>query len=108
MNSPNLEHCPKIFPAVSGGLLGLAKGVFSGPKYDGKYLRSIVREFLGDTKVSQALLNIPTIFSRYDVRIRAYTETWMHKPCMLNTLLAMTLEQADPPRQPGLLPDQAG
>ena len=51
----------------------------SGPKYDGKYLRSVVPELLGETKVSQALQNIviptfdikllqPTIFSRYDVR----------------------------------------
>jgi len=51
----------------------------AGPKYDGKYLHSIVRELLGETRVSQALQNIviptfdikllqPTVFSRYDVR----------------------------------------
>ncbi|KAJ1268864.1 hypothetical protein BS78_07G166300 [Paspalum vaginatum] len=77
INAFYLQHCPKIFPAVSGGLLGLAKGVFLGPKYDGKYLRSVVRELLGETRVSQALQNIviptfdiklqqPTVFSRYD------------------------------------------
>lgn len=62
----------------SGGPLGLFKSM-SGPKYDGKYLRSVVRELLGETKVSQALRNVviptfdikllqPTIFSRYDAK----------------------------------------
>ncbi|KAJ1256653.1 hypothetical protein BS78_K338500 [Paspalum vaginatum] len=79
INDFYLEHSPKIFPAVSGGLLGLAKGVFSGPKYDGKYLQSIVRKLLGDTRVSQALQNVviptfdikllqPIVFSRYHAR----------------------------------------
>jgi len=78
INDFYLQHCPKIFPAGSGGPLGLFKSM-SGPKYDGKYLRSVVRELLGETKVSQALRNVviptfdikllqPTIFSRYDVR----------------------------------------
>jgi hypothetical protein len=64
-----------------GGPLGLIKSVVLGPKYDGKYLHGIVREILGDTKVSQALQNIviptfdikllqPTVFSRSDVRAR--------------------------------------
>ncbi|WVZ54692.1 hypothetical protein U9M48_005454 [Paspalum notatum var. saurae] len=79
INDFYLEHSPKIFPAISGGLLGLAKGVFSGPKYDGKYLQSIVRKLLGDTRVSQALQNVviptfdikllqPIVFSRYHAR----------------------------------------
>nr|CAB3483260.1 unnamed protein product [Digitaria exilis] len=70
INNFYLKHCPKIFPARS---------VLSGPKYDGKYLHSVVRVLLGDTKVSQALQNIviptfdikllqPTVFSRYDAR----------------------------------------
>jgi len=41
----------------SGGPLGLFKSM-SGPKYDGKYLRSVVRELLGETKVSQALRTV--------------------------------------------------
>lgn len=77
INNFYLEHCPKIFPASCGGLFGLAKSIFAGPKYDGKYLHSIVRKLLGETKVSQALQNIviptfdiklqqPIVFSRYD------------------------------------------
>ncbi|CAL5418158.1 unnamed protein product [Camellia sinensis] len=49
-----------------------------GPKYDGKYLQSLVREKLGSIKLHQALTNIaiptfdikrlqPTIFSTYEV-----------------------------------------
>ncbi|KAM0826919.1 hypothetical protein ACQ4PT_068536 [Festuca glaucescens] len=76
INSFYLEHCPKIFPAVSGGPLGLLRSM-RGPKYDGQYLHSVVKKLLGDTRVGQALQNIviptfdikllqPTIFSRYD------------------------------------------
>jgi len=80
--------------SCSGGPLGLFKNM-AGPKYDGKYLRSIVRELLGDTKVSQALQNIviptfdikllqPTIFSRYDVRMRPHIFLKnTHKSCIL-------------------------
>jgi hypothetical protein len=61
--------------------MGLFKSM-AGPKYDGKYLHSIVRELLGDTRVSEALQNIvipafdikllqPTVFSRYDVYVRS-------------------------------------
>ncbi|XP_062192182.1 patatin-like protein 2 [Phragmites australis] len=76
INNFYLEHCPKIFRAVKGGPLGLLKSM-SGPKYDGKYLHSIVQKLLGKTRVSQALKNIviptfdikllqPIVFSRYD------------------------------------------
>ncbi|CAL4999345.1 unnamed protein product [Urochloa decumbens] len=50
INDFYLKHCPKIFPARSGGPLGLLKSVALGPKYDGKYLHSIVRDLLGNTR----------------------------------------------------------
>ena len=78
INNFYLEHCPKIFPAVYGGPLGLLRSM-RGPKYDGQYLHSVVKELLGETRVGEALQNIviptfdikllqPTIFSRYDAR----------------------------------------
>ena len=78
INSFYLEHCPKIFPPVGGGPLGLLRSI-RGPKYDGQYLHSVVKKLLGDTRVDQALQNIviptfdikllqPTIFSRYEAR----------------------------------------
>ncbi|CAL5349114.1 unnamed protein product [Camellia sinensis] len=67
-----LDNCPKIFPQVR-----VIKALF-GPKYDGKYLHSLVKEKLGNIKLHQALTNIaiptfdikrlqPTIFSTYEV-----------------------------------------
>ncbi|CAO2169411.1 unnamed protein product [Urochloa humidicola] len=89
INEFYLKHCPKIFPSgnrsgplgllksIMVGPLGLFKNIMAGPKYDGKYLHSVIRELLGETKVSDALKNIviptfdikllqPIIFSRYD------------------------------------------
>ncbi|CAL4999346.1 unnamed protein product [Urochloa decumbens] len=77
INNFYLKHCSKIFPSCGGGPLGLFKKLMTGPKYDGKYLHSVIRDLLGETKVSDALKNIviptfdikllqPTIFSKYD------------------------------------------
>ncbi|THG19087.1 patatin-like protein 2 [Camellia sinensis] len=72
-----LDNCPKIFPQVSSPFPRVIKALF-GPKYDGKYLHSLVKEKLGNIKLHQALTNIaiptfdikrlqPTIFSTYEV-----------------------------------------
>uniref|UniRef100_A0A1D1Z4R0 Patatin n=1 Tax=Anthurium amnicola TaxID=1678845 RepID=A0A1D1Z4R0_9ARAE len=75
-----LEHGPKIFPQNRwlGGALQILKGV-SGPRYDGEYLRKIIREKLGGTKLHQTLTNVviptfdikhlqPKIFSTYEFK----------------------------------------
>ncbi|RCV31512.1 hypothetical protein SEVIR_6G190000v4 [Setaria viridis] len=93
INDFYLKHCPKIFPARSGGPLGLFKSVVLGPKYDGKYLQSIVRDLLGDTKVSEVLQNIviptfdikllqPTVFSRYDAKNDASKNALLSDVCI--------------------------
>ncbi|KAL7175546.1 hypothetical protein ACSBR2_029196 [Camellia fascicularis] len=72
-----LDNCPEIFPQVSSPFPKVIKAL-SGPKYDGKYLHSLVKEKLGNIKLHQALTNIaiptfdikrlqPTIFSTYEV-----------------------------------------
>ncbi|TVU05520.1 hypothetical protein EJB05_48686, partial [Eragrostis curvula] len=87
-----LEHCSRIFPSVSGGPLGLLKSM-AGPKYDGKYLHSIVQKLLGKTRVSQALQNIviptfdikllqPTVFSRYDAMNDVSKDALMSDVCI--------------------------
>ncbi|KAI0495270.1 hypothetical protein KFK09_025420 [Dendrobium nobile] len=78
-----LKQSPKIFPQNGGlGLFGSARSIFSaisGPKYDGKYLHSLVKEILGDTKLHQTLTNVviptfdikllqPTIFSSFEAK----------------------------------------
>ncbi|XP_077213156.1 patatin-like protein 2 isoform X2 [Tasmannia lanceolata] len=74
-----LEHSPKIFPQWGGFLAPLIKifKAITGPRYNGKYLHSLVKEKLGNTRLSQALTHVaiptfdikrlqPTIFSTYE------------------------------------------
>ncbi|CAL5364040.1 unnamed protein product [Camellia sinensis] len=79
-----LDHCPKIFPQKSdfGSSFANATKVLralSGPMYDGKYLRCLLKEKLGNTRLNQTLTNVvvptfdikrlqPTIFSTYEVK----------------------------------------
>ncbi|XWS21153.1 hypothetical protein CRYUN_Cryun30bG0030900 [Craigia yunnanensis] len=77
-----LNNCPKIFPQPGCSLFAQTTKVMktlSGPKYDGKFLQSLVKEKLGDTRLHQTLTNVviptfdikhlqPTIFSSYQVK----------------------------------------
>ncbi|XP_006659497.2 patatin-like protein 2 [Oryza brachyantha] len=78
INEFYLEHCPKIFPPVSKGPLGLIKSL-AGPKYDGRHLHSVVQELLAGKRVHETITNIvvptfdikllqPTIFSTYEAK----------------------------------------
>ncbi|KAL5230893.1 hypothetical protein ABZP36_029669 [Zizania latifolia] len=85
INDFYLKHCPKIFPPISGGpmgwfsgLMGLARSM-RGPKYDGKYLHSVVQELLGQKRFKEAITNVviptfdikllqPITFSRFDAQ----------------------------------------
>ncbi|XP_066354672.1 patatin-like protein 1 [Miscanthus floridulus] len=70
-----LEHGPRIFPQKWRSLAAS----WWGPKYDGAYLRGVVREVLGETRVGNTLTNVviptfdvkllqPVIFSTYDAK----------------------------------------
>ncbi|KAK2391661.1 patatin protein [Trifolium repens] len=75
-----LEHCPKIFPQYKSlGPVGKLFRSLAGPKYNGKYLHSVVREILGEIRVHETLANIviptfdiktlrPVIFSSYQIK----------------------------------------
>ncbi|XP_071730934.1 patatin-like protein 3 [Rutidosis leptorrhynchoides] len=75
-----LDNCPKIFPQVGGPFAGIIKTfkTMLGPKYNGKYLKSLVEGILGTTKLDQTLTNIvvpsfdiktmqPVVFSSFQV-----------------------------------------
>ncbi|KAI3726273.1 hypothetical protein L1987_66070 [Smallanthus sonchifolius] len=75
-----LDNCPQIFPQVGGPFAGIIKllKTLVGPKYNGKYLKSLVTSLLGTTKLSQTLTNViiptfdiktmqPVIFSSFQV-----------------------------------------
>ncbi|KAL9158117.1 hypothetical protein ABFS82_08G047200 [Erythranthe guttata] len=78
-----LENCPKIFPeSRRNNFVGTLTNLFAGPKYDGKYLKTLVEGLLGNITVSQALTNVvipsfdikrlqPTIFTTKDGKANA-------------------------------------
>ncbi|KAI4366421.1 hypothetical protein MLD38_022302 [Melastoma candidum] len=77
-----LQHCPRIFPQSRlpkqlANMKKLLKAIW-GPAYDSKYLHRLVRENLGNTRLSQMLTNVvipsfdiktmqPVIFSDFQV-----------------------------------------
>ncbi|CAL4923013.1 unnamed protein product [Urochloa decumbens] len=71
------DNCPRIFPQRSS--IAAAMSALRKPRYNGKYLRSMVRSMLGETRVSDTLTNVviptfdikliqPIIFSTYDAK----------------------------------------
>ncbi|XP_061962536.1 patatin-like protein 2 [Populus nigra] len=105
INDFYLENCPKIFhqtdtncilsgnrsPLASAG--NLIKSL-RGPKYDDKFLHSIVKEKLGDKRLQyQTMTNIviptfdikrlqPTIFSSYQVKNNPSTDALLSDICI--------------------------
>lgn len=77
-----LQHSPKIFPQPGGlaALLPKLPKLLSGPKYDGVYLRNLLNNLLGETRLHQTVTNVviptfdmkklqPTIFSSYQALV---------------------------------------
>ncbi|KAK1554858.1 hypothetical protein Q3G72_018398 [Acer saccharum] len=88
INDFYLSECPQIFPQPRKVMKAL-----SGPKYDGKYLHSIVREKLGNTRLHQTLTNVviptfdikrlqPTIFSSYEVKEKQSLDALLSDICI--------------------------
>ncbi|XP_052195782.1 patatin-like protein 2 [Diospyros lotus] len=79
------EHCPKIFPQDSVSS--------SGPKYDGKYLRSLVHNLLGNITIKQTLTDAviptfdikdlqPVIFSNADGKDSVFKNALLSDICL--------------------------
>ncbi|KAL7089337.1 hypothetical protein ACP275_13G181300 [Erythranthe tilingii] len=70
-----LKNCPKIFPQERDNLVShtatTMKCLLSGPKYDGKYLRSLLRNKLGETKLHDTLTNI--VIPTFDIKKMSHT-----------------------------------
>ncbi|XP_022772181.1 patatin-like protein 2 [Durio zibethinus] len=91
-----LNNCPKIFPQPGCPLFAQTTKVIkalSGPKYDGKFLHSLVKEKLGDTKLHQTLTNVviptfdikhlqPTIFSSYQEKSEPTLDALLSDICI--------------------------
>ncbi|TVU05523.1 hypothetical protein EJB05_48689, partial [Eragrostis curvula] len=78
-----VENSPKIFPQKNWILSKVAGALrmVSGPKYNGKYLHSLLRQHLGDLRLDRTLTNViiptfdianlqPTIFSSFELKHR--------------------------------------
>ncbi|KAL8477118.1 hypothetical protein ACS0TY_029430 [Phlomoides rotata] len=89
-----LEHGPRIFPEKSRNNLGKRiTNLFGGPKYDGKYLKSVVQGVLGNLTISQTLTNIviptfdikrlqPLIFTTKDGRANVSKNALLSDVCL--------------------------
>ncbi|KAI3680164.1 hypothetical protein L2E82_50610 [Cichorium intybus] len=77
-----MEHGPQIFPQYRGVCGSIVKTLkmLIGPKYDGNYLRKLIKEKLGNTRLNETLTNVviptfdiqrlqPIMFSTYEAKI---------------------------------------
>ncbi|KAG1342263.1 Patatin [Cocos nucifera] len=88
-----------IYPSSHSSLRGPIDGafntlrLFSGPKYDGKYLHRIIKEKLGSLRLHQTLTNVvipafdikrlqPTIFSTYEVKNNVLLDAELSDICI--------------------------
>ncbi|XVF22860.1 hypothetical protein REPUB_Repub12eG0207600 [Reevesia pubescens] len=91
-----LKNCPKIFPQPRSSLFGEAIKLIKacwGPKYEGNYLHSLLKEELGNTRLHQTLTNVviptfdikklqPTVFSNYQVKEKPYLDALLSDICI--------------------------
>ncbi|XP_063945093.1 patatin-like protein 1 isoform X2 [Daucus carota subsp. sativus] len=93
VNKFYFEHGPKIFPQDNASA--------TGPKYDGKYLRSIIRELLGNMTTNRTLTDViiptfdikllqPIIFSTSDARVKFSKNALLADVC-ISTSAAPTI-----------------
>lgn len=61
-----LEHCPKIFPPM--GYLRSSLKCLLGSKYSGQHLHSILKEILGDARLSETLTDVA--ITAYDIKLQ--------------------------------------
>ncbi|XP_059453509.1 patatin-like protein 2 [Corylus avellana] len=89
------ENGPKIFPQKGCPFAVAAKMIKSiyGPKYDGKYLHSLLKEKLGSTRLHQTLTKVviptfdikqlqPTVFSSYQVKKHPHLNALLSDICI--------------------------
>ncbi|XP_062075351.1 patatin-like protein 3 [Humulus lupulus] len=78
INDFYLQHTPKIFPQSGNSFFGSIStwmDTLTGPKYDGKYLHSLLNSLLGDLTLSQTLTTI--VVPAFDIKLV--------QPCIFST-----------------------
>ncbi|KAK1588488.1 hypothetical protein Q3G72_023865 [Acer saccharum] len=97
INNFYFEHLPKIFPQDSNSnfLSSMTNfiGELTGPKYDGKYLRTVINQQLGDVTLKETLTNVlipafdikllqPVVFSTNDAKENALKNARVADVCI--------------------------
>ncbi|KAM4129539.1 hypothetical protein ACJW30_01G031300 [Castanea mollissima] len=90
-----LDNGPKIFPQDRSPFAQATKLIkaITGPKYDGKYLHSLLKEKLGNTQLRHTLTNVviptfdikllqPAIFSSFEVKNHAHFDALLSDICI--------------------------
>ncbi|EXC24872.1 Patatin group A-3 [Morus notabilis] len=89
-----LEHAPKIFPQQNrNNFIGNLISTFTGPKYDGKYLKSLLNDLLSNLTLKQTLTDVliptfdikllqPIIFSTNDAKENALSNARISDICI--------------------------
>ncbi|KAM7516556.1 hypothetical protein LguiA_006139 [Lonicera macranthoides] len=90
-----LENSPKIFRQLRGPFGWMVKlgKALTGPQYDGKYLKQLIKGILGSTRLHQTLTNVviptfdiktltPTIFSSYQVTSNSMLDAPLSDVCI--------------------------
>ncbi|CAI9110133.1 OLC1v1010109C2 [Oldenlandia corymbosa var. corymbosa] len=92
-----LDNSPKVFPASDRNNLAKSlNNVFGGPKYDGKYLASLVKRLLGNVTIDRTLTDVvipafdikrlqPVIFSKTDAKANVTKNALLSDVCLSTT-----------------------
>ncbi|KAM1073628.1 hypothetical protein ACFX2B_018476 [Malus domestica] len=86
-----LKHCPKIFPQSRGIIMRM--NALRGPKYDGKYLRKLLRKILGYRRLHETVTRIvvptfdikllqPHVFSTFEAEIDTSEDALLSDVCI--------------------------
>ncbi|CBI21441.3 unnamed protein product, partial [Vitis vinifera] len=86
-----LQHCPRIFPQSHSTVTRLQ--TLTGPKYNGKYLRSLIRRMLGARRLHETLTRVviptfdikllqPTIFSSFVAEMDSSKDALLSDICI--------------------------
>lgn len=89
-----MDHGPKIFPESSrNSFLKRLTNLFGGPKYDGKYLRTLVKSILGNLTMKQTLTQLvipsfdikrlqPIVFTTTDAKAHVSKDALLTDVCL--------------------------
>ncbi|EEF38752.1 patatin-like protein 1 [Ricinus communis] len=86
-----LKHCPQIFPQSWGIIMKIRS--LMGPKYDGKYLRKLIRKILGNRRLHETVTRVvvptfdiqllqPVVFSTFEAEIDASKDALLSDICI--------------------------